>query len=473
MKREVKAERIINFLAAGYSGFLVRTNEAKRAADVLDEIISSAQRKDGSVYKVVQWDVISAKQQDPLLPLKELTEKAEDFTVLILHNYHWFLDKPPVIQTVQNYTDVWKNQGKSIIVLSPDTRIPIEIRKDFMLLEMPLPDVKEIKGCMHHVATSAGKMELLDGDNEAVIHAAKGLTKTEIENVLALSYTETKKFDIKLINEQKVQTIEKSGLIDVLQTTKDYNDILGYQRMKTVVSKMITKRTSKGILIVGPPGCGKTLFMECTVGQFNKIGLLINFGRLYSKWQGEGFEQVEEVIDIIEAIGDCVVIMDEFEKQFAGAASSGETDSGVSKRMTGRWLQFMQEKPEGVYMMGTCNSFKGIPDEYLRTGRWDSSPFYIDLPNDEEKALILDYYVKKFKIDNGNAPPMDQWTGAEIEACCQMASNLEVPLIEAAAYIIPQNKRGFSEAEELKEFAINASEIVEPKVKTRKLDLAK
>jgi len=164
----------------------------------------------------------------------------------------------------------------------------------------------------------------------------------------------------------------------------------------------------------------------------------------------------------------------EFEKQFSGAASTGETDSGVARRMTGRWLQFMQERPEGVYMMATCNSFKGIPDEFLRAGRWDGSPFYIGLPTVEEQIAIVSYYINKLKLKfdpEKDLPDMDNWTGAEIEACCEIANNLECDLKEASGYIIPQNKRGFKEAEELKEIAVNAS--FEKEVgKKRRLDKA-
>ena len=471
-KREVKAERIASFLAAGYSGFVIRTAESKRAAEVMHEVITKTKRKDGAKYTVASWDMDSTDDPNPMLPLDHLTTNSPEFSVIILHNYHWFLNKPPIIQKIQNNMDNWRNKGKAIIVLTPYVDIPLEIRKDFMMLEMPLPDEAEIRGCMHHISKSAGKPELLDTPSEPIVQAAKGLTKTEIENVLALSYTETGKFDVKTINEQKIQTIEKSGLIEVLRTDKTYDDIIGFDVAKHVVGKMIQKRKSKGCLFVGPPGCGKTAFMECTVGEFNKIGLLINFGRLYSKYQGEGFEQVEEVIDIIEAVGDCIVVMDEFEKQLAGAASSGNEDSGVSKKMTGRWLTFMQDKSEGIYMMGTCNSFDGIPDEYLRIGRWDSSPFYIDLPDDETKTLIMDYYINKIGIDTSlERPNMLGWTGAEIESCCQMSSNLEVSLIDAAKFIIPQSKRGTAQAEKLKEFAIPATSL-KVKVAKRRLDVA-
>jgi len=135
----------------------------------------------------------------------------------------------------------------------------------------------------------------------------------------------------------------------------------------------------------------------------------------------------------------------------------------------------MQEKPEGVYMMGTCNSFKGIPDEYLRVGRWDSSPFFIDMPNELEKLAILDYYVNKLKLDvsikKADLPKMEKWTGAEIEGMCGMSMNMDCSLKEAANYIVPQNKRGFAEADALREFCIDASDVVVKDGK-RRLDVA-
>ena len=476
MKKDVvRVERIINYLNAGYSGFIVKTLEPKRAEQIILKVIKDSKES----YKPVTWDIDSAKTKNPEVPITNLTEDRPNDTIVILHNFHWFIDKPQMIQKIQNSMEQWKAEGKAIIIVTPTINIPVELKKDFMLLELPLPQEEEIKECMFYIAKSAGKdEECLSGDsdeNNAIVQSAKGLSRTEIENVLALSLIEKGVYDIGIINEQKIQTIEKSGLIEILKTDKKYSDLLGYDKIKTVVSKMIKKRSSKGVMIVGPPGCGKTTFMQCTVGEFNRIGLLINFGRLYSKFQGEGFEQVEEVIDIIEAIGDCIVIMDEFEKQFAGAASTGDTDSGVSRRMTGRWLQFMQEKPEGVYMMATLNSFKGVPDEYLRPGRWDSSPFYIDIPNDMEREAILSHYVNKLQIDmNGNnIPPMPNWTGAEIEACCLMAKNLECSIADASTYIVPQNKRGFAEAEEIKKFSIPASDLIlsEKSRKTRKINV--
>ena len=102
MKKEVKAERIINFLAAGYAGFVVRSTESKRAAEVLTSIIDGAERKDGKKYTVFAWDWDSADDKDPTKPLGDLTKISDPLTIALLHNYHWFLDKPQAIQKIQN-----------------------------------------------------------------------------------------------------------------------------------------------------------------------------------------------------------------------------------------------------------------------------------------------------------------------------------------------------------------------------------
>lgn len=464
-------DSIVTYLNAGYSGFLIQTTEVKRADEVIYDLLEKASKDSDTEYNVVSWDIDSSKKKDPLSPIDMLLNSAEDNTILLAHNYHWHLDKPPVIQKLQNDMDTLKSQGKAFVILSPYNKIPLEIRKDFVVMTLPLPNAEEIGESVNFIADSAGAPSLKENDNSAVANACKGLTKTETENVLSLCITSTGGFDVNLINESKINAIEKSGLLTVLRTKKTYKDIIGYGKGKSVVSKMIQKSTSKGSLFVGPPGCGKSLFTECTVGEYNLIGIVLNFGKLYSKFQGEGDANVETIIGIIQAIGRCVVIADEFEKQFAGAGSSGDTDSGVSRRMTGRWLRFMSEPHPDIYIMGTCNSFRGVPDEYLRVGRWDSSPFYIDMPNDEEKVAILNYYLKKFDLteieQNGSAPSMNNWTGAEIEGVCHMAKNLECSLSEASAFIIPQNSRGFAEAEEIKQFAIPASEISLPKGKTR------
>jgi SpoVK/Ycf46/Vps4 family AAA+-type ATPase len=176
-------------------------------------------------------------------------------------------------------------------------------------------------------------------------------------------------------------------------------------------------------------------------------------GSLFSKFQGETDQNINTVIDLITAIGDCIVLVDEFEKQFAGASSDGTLDSGTTRRATGRWLDFLQNRPQGVYIVGTANSFAGIPGEYLRPGRWDTSPFFIDLPTPDVRKNILEHYCKKAGINCKMAPKMDLFSGAEIEALVHIASMRGISLKAAADTIIPQAKTMAENVEQLREWA--------------------
>ena len=170
----------------------------------------------------------------------------------------------------------------------------------------------------------------------------------------------------------------------------------------------------------------------------------------------------------------------EFEKQFAGAGSDGSLDSGTTRRATGRWLDFLQDRPPGVYIVGTANSFTGIPGEYIRPGRWDSSPFFIDLPTQEVKMKILKYYIKKAEL---SAPKkqkilgsmMKDFSGAEVEALVHIANMRNTSLEDAAKCIIPQARTMSEDVNTLREWAkdrtIPAENIPSTKTSKHHLDI--
>lgn len=453
------AKDIINYLRAGYSCFWIKTHEPGRAYATLKDIIDGCERKDGGKYNIVRWDC--TMEANPLTPIQGLKKK-DPFSILFLMNFHWFVDKPPVIQTIQNLLDDFRHDGKALIVISPKNGLPEELSKDFLPMEFNLPDNNEIEEVVDFITESTdGKVKIKSKKQlEKIVNAAKGLTQVEIENVLSLSAVIERGFDENLIGNHKKDSIKKEGMLEVVDSDLSFDDIRGYDQIKKFVLNTISKEDSKGILILGPPGCGKTLFMKCLIGATGKIGLSLDFGKLFSKFQGETDKNIANAIKIIEAVGDCIVMVDEFEKQFAGAGGSGNLDSGVTIRNAGRWLRFMQDRPKGVYIIGTCNSFRGMPPEYLRPGRWDTSPFFIDLPNDDEKAEILEYHMKKNGIETKETAAelvkkidMMDWTGAEIEALCRIARMMETDLESASNFVLPQAKTLREEIDALREWA--------------------
>lgn len=438
-----KVTKLTDYLSAGYSCFWVKTLESERVVAGIKRQLSSFITKNGEAYRMLTWDC-DGEQPSIVGPFNQLYEE-RDLSIMILKNYHWFIDKPPVIQKIQNSVAEWANCGKAIIVISPFGTIPVELEKLFLLMEHELPDRAEILDSVDFITKSiksaGGSIEIPNDDElTKIVDASKGLTKNEIENVFSLSIIKHGKLDPVVIGDMKDSAIESNGLLEVIQPSVNFGDIRGYDQIKKFSMRTIADPASLGFLMVGPPGCGKTLFMNCLAGETGIKTICLHWGRLISKFQGETDINVEAIINVITAVGRVIVIIDEFEKQFAGAGSDGTLDSGTTRRAAGRWLKFMSERPEGVYIIATCNSFAGIPDEYLRVGRWDCAPFYIGLPNEAEKDDILKYYVKKHNISANRmnpTPKMTRWTGSEIEGCVKLAARMDISLEKAANFIIP------------------------------------
>ena len=434
MKKE-----IINYLRAGFPAIWLQTPEPNRVRKNVYTSLQEFVRKDGKGYNIIEWT--NTLDPNPLKSIQQLI-KSDPCTILFAYNWHWYADKPQLIQLLQDNMPIWASQAKAFIAVSPLNKIPIELEKDFVLLDMPLPDGIEIDEAIKKIAINQNQIPK-GKDLARLISSCRGLTKAELDSVLALSLISNgNSFDKKIINKYKTMAIQKTGFLDVLPPTMNFSDIIGYNNIKSFILETIDNPKAKGIMTIGPPGCGKTSLMKAVIGETGKFGLSVNMGNLFSKYQGETDQNINKVIKIITAIGDCFVLIDEFEKQFAGASSDGSLDSGTTRRATGRWLEFLQDRPKGVYICGTANSFAGIPGEYLRPGRWDSSPFFIDLPAKKTKLQILKYYLNKanIKVTRKEYPEMDQYTGAEIEALVHIADMRNMSLKQASYCILPQAK---------------------------------
>jgi hypothetical protein len=452
---------IPTFLRAGFSGFWVRTQEPRRVESVIRESLKSFTLKDGRSFAVGSWDCASNKP-NPVEPITKLDSQT-DPTVLLLKNYHFYLDRPNVIQAISNRIDEWKADKKAVVVISPYDKIPPELERDFLPMELPLPVGSEVEQALGFIVKSANKnkevVKMPEGEHlSQIVEAAKGMTWLEMENVFSTSLIKAGDFDPTLIYSHKKSIIEAGGYLTLIEPNFTFEDYIGYDQLKRLALRMVKNPRSRGLLMISPPGCGKTYFMICLAGESKVPAVAVNFGMIFSKFQGESDRNVNQCIDVIKAIGKCMVQMDEFEKQFAGAGSTGELDSGTSRRVSGSWLRFMGEPHEGIYFIGTCNSFAGIPDEYLRIGRFDTAPFFLDLPDHEQRLGILKYHADKRGVeykasDDVAVPNMDNWTASEIEGLVHIADVMDTPLNDASSFIIPQATTKSESITKLREWA--------------------
>jgi AAA+ superfamily predicted ATPase len=442
----MKTDKLINHLRAGFSLFWLNTHEPNRVRKEIYSQIQGFQRKDGTGYKALEWSC--TKGEEPLKQIISLIQADDEdgkCKVLFLYNFHWFIDQPKAIQTLQDVSPVLSSRGHAIVIVSPKKSIPMELEREFVLMEMDLPNTEEIFSVMRDIyPESLPELKKEDPTTRRIVDSCRSLTQTELEQVLSLSLIEGIEkgngFDVKVINDYRSMAIQKTGFIEILPSDITFSNMIGYDNFKQFVMETIDHPEAKGVMTIGPPGCGKTNLMKAIIGETKKFGLAVNMGSLFSKYQGETDQNVNTVINIIRSVGDCFVLIDEFEKQFAGSSSDGSLDSGTTKRATSRWLDFLQNRPENVYICGTANSFVGIPPEYLRPGRWDTSPFFIDLPSVPVRKGILEYYVGKkgLKVSAKDYPEMKDFTGAEIEALVHIASMRKMTLKAAEKCIIPQ-----------------------------------
>ena len=192
---------------------------------------------------------------------------------------------------------------------------------------------------------------------------------------------------------------------------------------------------SRGVLLLSPPGCGKSQFCKALGKEVDRPVLILDVGSLMGSLVGQSEERTRQALRVIDAMAPCVVMIDEVEKAFSGVNGSG--DSGVSARMFGTFLSWLNDHESDVFVVCTANDVSKLPPEFGRSERFDGI-FFLDLPQQEEKDAIWNIYLDLFRIDRQQRMPDDtDWTGAEIKACCRLSALLDVSLLEAAQNVVP------------------------------------
>jgi len=177
----------------------------------------------------------------------------------------------------------------------------------------------------------------------------------------------------------------------------------------------------RGILTLGVPGTGKSAFAKSLGNETGRPTLILDVGSLMGSLVGQTEQNIRQAQKIADAMAPCVLTIDEVEKSLSGVASSGQTDSGVSARLFGTFLTWLNDHESDVYVICTCNDISKLPPEFSRSERFDGI-FFLDLPGTAQKARIWEIWLRAFELDAEQPKPQAQgWTGAEIRSCCRPA----------------------------------------------------
>lgn len=157
----------------------------------------------------------------------------------------------------------------------------------------------------------------------------------------------------------------------------------------------------KGVLLVGVPGCGKSLVARALAGSWGMALAALDTGRMHGSYVGESEKRIQRALDAAEVMAPVVLWIDEIEKAFGGG---GDSDSGASSRVMSVLLRWLQERPDGVFIVATSNDVTKLPPEMTRRGRFDEV-FFVDLPNTKERLSIMAHHLRQKNRDPGTSMP--------------------------------------------------------------------
>ena len=295
----------------------------------------------------------------------------------------------------------------TIIVVSETETVPKELEKFTSILDIPNMSKDEIEKYILKFSKE-NNIKVDEKDIGEIAISLKGLTKLEIDHVLNMIIESKNNISISgrdIIIKEKGQIIKKSSILEIIDFKEKIEDIGGLEGLKEWLkskaqvfrrldeAKKFGVDTPKGVLLVGMPGCGKSLAAKASARLFNVPLLRLDIGRLLGKYVGESEHNMRVALKTAESISPCILWIDEIEKAFAGINQDGGA-SDITKRLFGQFLTWLQEKENTVFVVATANDITAFPPEFLRKGRFDEV-FFIDFPNEEEREKIFKIHLEK------------------------------------------------------------------------------
>jgi SpoVK/Ycf46/Vps4 family AAA+-type ATPase len=349
-----------------------------------------------------------------------------------------------------------KGSQRTVILIGPNHHHDILSQEVMALIEkveLPKPNVEEIEELLLKKTEKLldEKGQPLAQNKEGIKLAARelrGTTLFQAENALYLTYIKKRCIDLPTIQEQHRNIIESHRALKFRQYKERFSDIVGFELCKDFLlaklHKNAKRRDHKGILILGVSGGGKSLIAKATGNEFNLKTLTCTLGRIFHRYIGDSEENTENLLNSLDALGECIVFLDEIEKALPNSESREE---GTSARVSAQLLSWMQDHKEGSFIIGACNDPQKLSLEAKREGRWDAT-FYVPPPYLHHRVDMATMYANLNEIacdPKTVAARTKNWVGAEIKGLFEKAATFRVlsqsdeeALEKAFRFVIPQ-----------------------------------
>lgn len=377
------------------------------------------------------------RQRDALAVLNEILQN-EQPGIYVLKDFHVYLEAPEIVRQLRDLTISLRQTHKTIVIVSPVLKLPVELEKSITIIDLPLPNYSDLSELLNERIANPQvsrqfRINLNAGERDALIRASQGLTLSEAENAFARAIVRDNVLDasdIEVVTQEKMQTIRKSGLLEYVEVHDGYDAVGGMDLLKEWLKKRVRALTReardyglpepRGVLLLGVQGCGKSLTAKCIAASWRLPLLRMDMSRIFHAYIGSSEDNMRRALKTAESLAPVVLWIDEVEKAFSGGASSDSTDGGTTMRVLGQFLTWMQERAAPVFIVMTANNIDKLPPELLRKGRLDEI-FFVDLPRGRERAEIFRIHLSKLRRDPGKfdlrelVNASEGFSGSEIE----------------------------------------------------------
>ncbi len=432
---------------------------------------------------------VSAKaiynSREPVQALSNL-EGISTEAAFILKDFHRHMEDPVVVRRLRDVGQKFSQNRRTLVITAPSIQMPPELGSLVEFLELPLPDKQRLRQIIDEQIVRVGKTRTLkrtlDASGfDALTNTLRGLTEEEAERAVSQAIVTRYGLTPEIVTDvlqAKKDILRRSEMLDFVEASDSLADVGGLENLKVWLgqrcgtwedaAREFGLEPPRGVIILGVQGCGKSMCARAIAGEWKIPLVKFDTAALFDKYIGETEKRTKKMFHVAEGLAPCVLWIDELEKVFAGSGTdSASSDAGVSSRLLGSLLSWMQDRKAPVFVAATCNDVSALPPELIRKGRFNEL-FFVDLPNDSERKQICALQLRKRKRNptefdlNEISTAAAGYSGAEIEAAVQtalyaaFASKSELTtkaLLDALKGTIPLSKIRAEEIEAVREWA--------------------
>lgn len=438
------SERLALLMRSGHGLIVMETHEERRAVRlVLDTAQGISQRC--WAWSMVRGLVPLDREEgepanataDPVTALLHLISLNQPW-VAVMADLQRHFTEPKVVRAAREAAEQAHRSGSTLVLVGPTVDLPAELQRLAFPFPLPLPDsahferlIKRVYRDVSHGGQNVDH-ELRREEFDRLTESMIGLTEIEAERIIRQVILDDGRLDardIERVRNAKRATLASHGQLEVLPVSDNLDSLGGHEKLKAWLRarrKAMTKKGKefgidppRGVLLLGVPGCGKSFCARLVAGEWRRPLLRLDVGGLYNRFIGNTEANLREALRQADSMAPCVLWIDEIEKAFASEGSA-DADGGVSQRLFGTMLTWMNDRRSDVFIIATANQLHRLPTELLRKGRFDEI-FFIDLPPFEARKRIFEIHIarrgrmpKAYEVEL-LAGMTDGFSGAEIE----------------------------------------------------------